>query len=155
MNSFTTELTVDRTPEEVFAAVTDVRAWFSESITGSATAVGAEFSFIDKSIPTSRIRVTELVPGRRIAWHVEDAYIAFIDQHDEWTDTRMTFDITPGAGGTTLRFTHHGLTPESACYRDCSRGWTSCVNTSLHALLTTGVGKPIPKSEAPEGHLAE
>ncbi|ATY15284.1 SRPBCC domain-containing protein [Amycolatopsis sp. AA4] len=154
MNSFTTELTVDRTPEEVFAAVTDVRGWFSESITGTATEVGDAFSFLDKSIPTSRIRVTELEPGRRISWHVEDAYLAFIDQHDEWNDTRMTFDITPGPAGTTLRFTHHGLTPDSACYRDCSRGWTSCVNTSLHALLTTGAGKPIPKSEAPEGHPA-
>lgn len=153
MNSFTTELTVDRTPEEVFAAITDVRAWFSESITGAATAVGDEFSFIDKSIPTSRIRVTELVPGRRVAWDVEDAYIAFIDQHDEWNDTRMSFDITPGADGTRLRFTHHGLTPDQACYRDCSRGWTSCVK-SLGTLLATGVGEPIPKSEAPEGHPA-
>lgn len=153
MNSFTTELTVDRTPEEVFAAITDVRAWFSESITGVAKAVGDAFSFIGKSIPTSRIRVTELVPGRRVAWHVEDAYIAFIDQHDEWNGTRMTFDITPAADGTRLRFTHHGLTPDRACYQDCSRGWTSCVQ-SLGTLLTTGVGEPIPKSAAPEGHLA-
>ncbi|OAP27534.1 hypothetical protein [Amycolatopsis rubida] len=37
MNSFTTELTVDRTPEEVFAAVTDVRSWFSKTITGAAS----------------------------------------------------------------------------------------------------------------------
>ncbi|WP_246412626.1 hypothetical protein [Amycolatopsis dendrobii] len=47
MNSFTTELTVDRTPEEVFAAVTDVRGWFSKTITGTATAVGDAFSFVD------------------------------------------------------------------------------------------------------------
>lgn len=150
MNSFTTELTVDRTPEEVFAAVTDVRAWFSKTITSTATAVGDAFSFVDKGIPSTRIRVTELVPGRRVAWHVEDAYVAFTDQPDEWTDTRMSFDITPGPNGTTLRFTHHGLTPDQACYRECSRGWTSCVNTSLHALLTTGVGEPIPESAAPQ-----
>lgn len=95
------------------------------------------------------------MPGRRVAWHVEDAYVAFVDQHDEWTGTRMSFDISPGPTGTTLRFTHHGLTPDQACYRECSRGWTNCVNTSLHALLTTGVGEPIPESAAPEGHLAE
>ncbi|WP_033292907.1 SRPBCC family protein [Amycolatopsis jejuensis] len=144
MNSFTTEITVDRTPEEVFTAITDVRAWFSKTITGNATKPGDEFSFVDKGIPSSRIQVTAAVPGRRIDWHVEEAYLAFVDEHDEWTGTSMTFDLTPTEGGTRLRFTHHGLTPDQSCYGECSQCWTGCVNTSLYELLTTGVGQPIP-----------
>ena len=142
-DSFTSEFTVDRTPEEVFAAVTDVRAWFSKTITGDSAAVGDEFSFVDQGITSSRIRVTEAVPGRRVVWHVEDAYLAFIDEHDEWTGTTMTFEIIPAGDRTVLRFTHHGLTPDRACYQDCSLGWNGCVNTSLKDLITTGTGRPI------------
>ncbi|SFQ70024.1 Activator of Hsp90 ATPase homolog 1-like protein [Amycolatopsis arida] len=141
-DDFTTEFIVDHTPDEVFAAINDVRAWFSETITGASAEVGDVFSFADEAITSGRIRVTDLVPGRRVAWHVEDA-------HDEWNDTTMTFEITRGEAGTTLRFTHHGLTPASACYRACSQGWTDCVNTSLRALITTGTGQPIPASVAP------
>jgi uncharacterized protein YndB with AHSA1/START domain len=143
MTDYTAEFTVERTPEEVYAAVTDVRAWFSKTITGDAAKTGDEFAFADKGITSSRIRVTEAVPGRRIVWHVEDAYLAFIDEHDEWTGTTMTFDISPAEDGTTLRFTHHGLTPERACYNDCSLGWDGCVTTSLQSLITTGTGRPI------------
>jgi uncharacterized protein YndB with AHSA1/START domain len=141
--SYATEFTVDRTPEEVFVAVTDVRAWFSKTITGDAAEVGDEFHFADSGITSSRIRIAESVPGRRVVWHVEDAYLAFIDEHDEWTGTSMTFEITPTTGGTTLRFTHEGLTPASVCYGDCSQGWDGCVSTSLHDLITSGTGRPI------------
>ncbi|WP_406631252.1 SRPBCC domain-containing protein [Amycolatopsis sp. WGS_07] len=139
---FTTGFTVDRSPDEVFAAVNDVRAWFSETITGASAQVGDVFSFTDKAITSGRIRVTGLVPGRQVTWHVEDA-------DDEWDDTEMTFEIARGEDGTTLRFTHDGLTPASTCYQLCVRGWTACVNTSLHALITTGAGRPFPASVAP------
>ena len=60
-----------------------------------------------------------------MVWHVVDSYLAFIDEHDEWTDTRAVFDITGDVHGTTLHFTHEGLTAaESACFESCSRGWT-------------------------------
>jgi uncharacterized protein YndB with AHSA1/START domain len=147
-DSYTTEFTVDRTPDEVFAAVTDVRGWWSETITGGTARAGDEFSFTDQGIPFSRIRVTDAVPGRRVAWRVEDAYLAFVDDHDEWTGTTVTFELTPTASGTALRFTHHGLRPVSACYQDCSRGWDYCFTTSLRDLITTGTGRPISKATA-------
>ncbi|WP_228032498.1 hypothetical protein [Mycolicibacterium sp. P9-22] len=51
-----------------------------------------------------------------------DSYLAFIDEHDEWTDTRAVFDITGDVHGTTLHFTHEDLTAaESACFESCSR----------------------------------
>lgn len=144
--SYTAEITVDRTPAEVFAAITDVRAWWNENVTGGTAEVGDEFHYADEGIRSSRIRLTDVVPGRWVGWRVEDAYLGFIDEHEEWNDTTITFEIAPAADGTTLRFTHHGLTPASACYRDCSRGWDFYINTSLRELITTGNGQPIPKA---------
>jgi hypothetical protein len=151
-------MTVDRTPEEVFEAVTNVRGWWSENIIGDTVAVGDEFVFTDDSafpgetaradtgIRFARFQLTEVVPGRRMVWHVVDSHLAFIAEHDEWTDTRAVFDITGDVHGTTLRFTHEGLTAaESACFESCSRGWTFYITQSLPQLITTGTGQPITR----------
>ena len=153
----TATMSVDRTPDEVFAAVTDVRGWWSQNIIGDTAALHDEFVFTDDSsypgeaarrrsgISFCRFQITEVVPGERVVWHVVDSRIDFIDDHDEWTGTDAVFDITPTAGGTTLRFVHEGLTAAgSACFAACSAGWTFYITTSLPQLITTGTGRPIP-----------
>ena len=44
--SFTTTITVDQNPSDVFAAICDVRAWWSQEIAGRAERVGDTFSII-------------------------------------------------------------------------------------------------------------
>lgn len=154
----TATMTVDRTPEEVFEAITNVRGWWSENIIGDTAALRDEFVFTDDSthpgetaqantgIRFARFQLTEVVPGQRVVWHVVDSYLAFIDDHDEWTDTNAVFDITTDVHGTTLRFTHEGLTAaESSCFESCSRGWTFYITQSLPQLITTGAGQPISR----------
>ena len=151
-------VTVDRTPEEVFAAITDVRGWWSANIIGNTTAAGDEFVFTDDSaypgeaarantgIRFARFQITDCVPGHRVVWHVVDAYLSFIDDHDEWTGTDAVFDLSTDGHRTTLQFTHTGLTAaESACFEDCSRGWTFYITRSLPELITTGAGQPITR----------
>lgn len=147
----TATISVDHTPEEVFAAITNVRGWWSETIIGRTADAGDEFVHYEDGdgIRFSRFRLTEVVPGRRIVWHVVDAYLTFIEDHDEWTDTRVVFDITAGPDGTTVRLTHEGLTAaDSACFEACSRGWTFYVTESLPRLIATGTGQPMPKPRA-------
>jgi regulatory protein YycH of two-component signal transduction system YycFG len=154
----TATMTVDRTPEEVFAAITNVRGWWSENLIGDTVALRDEFVFTDdsthagesaqtgKGIRFARFQLTEVVAGRRMVWHVVDSYLDFIDDHHEWTDTDVIFDITTDARGTTLHFTHEGLTvAESDCFEACSRGWTFYITKSLPQLITTGAGQPIPR----------
>ena len=138
---FTTAFTVPNSPEEVFAAVTDVRGWWSEDIRGRTDALG-EFDYRYQDLHRARIRVTELVPGRKVAWHVVENWFSFTRDQAEWTGTDVVFDIAPVPGGTELRLTHHGLTPDDECFEVCSDGWGTYVNDSLRTLLLTGRGSP-------------
>ena len=153
----TATMTVDQTPEQVFEAITNVRGWWNENLVGDTAAPHDEFVFTDDSthpgeaaqartgIRFARFQLTEVVPGQRVVWHVVDSDLTFIDDRDEWTDTNVIFDITTDAQGTTLHFTHEGLTAaESACFEACSRGWTFYITRSLPQLITTGAGQPIP-----------
>ncbi|MGC7101112.1 SRPBCC family protein [Amycolatopsis lurida] len=152
----TATMTIDKTPEEVFAAITDVRGWWSENLIGDTTALHDEFVFTDdieyagetarakKGIRFARFQLTEVVPGRRMVWRVVDADLTFIDDRDEWTGTSVVFDLTADERGTTLHFTHEGLTAaKSACFEACSRGWTFYITQSLPKLITTGTGQPM------------
>lgn len=65
--SFTTTFTVDRPPAEVFAAVTNVRGWWSEEIEGGTSAVGDEFEWIGTTLHPPRPGAGVRVPRRLIA----------------------------------------------------------------------------------------
>jgi hypothetical protein len=133
---------VDRSPQEVFDAVTDVRGWWSADIDGGTAEEGDEFTYRYGEMHRCRIRLTEVVPGRRVTWLVLENHFAFTRDRTEWTGTTMTFDIVAGDGGTELRFTHHGLVPDYECFDVCTDAWSISVGGSLRNLITTGEGQP-------------
>ncbi len=141
----TFSFTVDQSPDEVFAAVNDVRGWWSADLTGDTDRLGAEFTFIYEDIHRSTQKVTEWVPGKRVVWRVTDGYLSFVEQKDEWKGTEVVFDISRKGGKTELRFTHVGLTPEVECIEACTKGWSFYVLESLQPLITTGKGQPARK----------
>lgn len=159
-NSYTTTVTIDRSPAEVFDAINDVRGWWSEEVEGDTDRVGAEFAYrghddADTVEHLSRIRVTELVPGQRVVWQVLDNYMSFIDDQREWKGTEIRFELSPVATGTELRFTHVGLVPSYECFDVCKDAWALYIRNSLPAFVTTGVGLPIRRSErSPESVAA-
>jgi uncharacterized protein YndB with AHSA1/START domain len=142
MTSFSTAFAVPQSPDEVFAAITNVRGWWSGEIEGSTDALGAEFTYRYQEVHRSKQRITEFVPGRRIVWHVVDGYLGFVADKEEWTGTDITFDISPSNDGTEVRFTHVGLVPEGECFESCSSAWGFYLNNSLRDLITTGKGEP-------------
>jgi uncharacterized protein YndB with AHSA1/START domain len=142
---FTLTLSVDQSPEEVYAAVTNVRGWWSEALEGSSAAVGDEFTFRYKTLHRSTHRVTEAVPGKRVVWRTLDADLSHAKDRSEWTGTDVRFEIERKDGHTELRFTHVGLVPTFGCYEACSAGWSFVIGESLRALITTGKGKADPK----------
>ena len=140
--SYTTTFSVDRTPAEVFDAINNPRAWWSEEIEGSTEKIGEEFTFRVKDVHYSKIRVTERVPGEKVVWRVLDTYMNFIDDQSEWEDTEIRFELSEKDGTTEVRFTHAGLVPAYECFDVCSNAWGFYIGGSLRSLITTGEGMP-------------
>jgi hypothetical protein len=140
--NYTTSILVDQSPEEVFAAINNVRGWWSEEIEGDTDRLGAEFKFHQEDLHRSAHKITEFVPGKKVVWHTTDSYISFVKDKTEWKDTDVVFEIARKDGKTELRFTHVGLVPAIQCYGNCSGAWGFYINESLRSLITTGKGQP-------------
>lgn len=139
--NYTTGFTVDQTPEAVFAAINNVRGWWSEGIAGQADKIGARFTHSVLDLHRCDIEVKELVPGKKVVWTVVDNYFSFTEDETEWKDTEIVFEIARSGDKTELKFTHVGLVPEYECYNVCTDGWHTYIN-SLRDLITTGKGQP-------------
>jgi hypothetical protein len=142
---FTTSFTVDQSPKEVFDAVNNVRGWWSEEIEGRTDKPGAVFKFHYKDLHRSTQKIAELVPSRKVVWHVLEGQINFVKDTTEWNGTEIVFEIARKGGKTELRFTHIGLVLAIQCYGDCSGAWGFYINDSLRSLITMGKGKPAQK----------
>lgn len=122
-----------------FDVINDVRSWWTGDIEGRTDVVGDEFIYRHAGLHSSTHKVTELIPGKRIVWHVTDAHLTFIADPQEWVGTDITFDLVPhGDHHTEVRFVHVGLRPELGCFKDCAYGWRHYVEGSLQRLLATG-----------------
>jgi hypothetical protein len=148
--SFTTTFAVDQTADEAFAAINNVRGWWSGELEGSTDKLGDEFTYRYADVHQSRQKITELIPGQRVVWHVLDGYLDFVHDKAEWTGTDVVFDISEKAGKTEVRFTHVGLVPAYECFDSCSSAWGFYINSSLRDLITTGKGEPNPKEQRKE-----
>jgi Activator of Hsp90 ATPase homolog 1-like protein len=147
--NFTTSFTVDQTPEEAFSAITNVRGWWSEEIEGSTDKLDDEFTYHNEDIHHCKMRLTEVIPGKRVVWFVLDNYFNFTEDKSEWKGTEITFEVSEKGNQTEIRFTHLGLVPEYECFDVCSNAWGSYINGSLRSLITTGKGRPNQHNSRP------
>jgi hypothetical protein len=145
--NYTTSFTVDQTPEEAFAAINNVRGWWSGEIEGSTNKLGDEWTYRYKDIHYSKQKITELVPGKKIVWLVLDSSLNFVEDKKEWNGTKITFEIAKKGGKTQVAISHVGLVPEVECYDACSNAWGGYINSSLRNLITKGKGQPNPKEK--------
>lgn len=86
--SYSTIFSVDRPAQEVFDAINNVAGWWSKQVVGVTDRVGGEFDYHYQDAHSCNLRVTELVPGRRVAWHVMDNYFNFVQDQDEAAASR-------------------------------------------------------------------
>jgi uncharacterized protein YndB with AHSA1/START domain len=140
---------VDKTPKEVFAAVSNPRGWWGAGIEGGTEMLNDEFTYRHKEFHYTRHKLIEVVPNRKMVWLTTESLLSFIEDKEEWTGSKLVFEITDNNGRTELRFTHEGLQPDNECYDACSKGWSYYIG-SLKDLITKGEGKPDPAAFAQE-----
>ena len=145
--SYTISYMVDQSQQEVFDAINNVREWWSGEIDGRTDKLGAEFTYRYQDLHRTTQKITELVPGKKVVWHIVDSHINFVQDKAEWNGTDVVFEIERKGARTELRFTHVGLVPAIECYGDCSGAWGFYINDSLRGLITTGEGQPNKKEE--------
>jgi hypothetical protein len=137
---FTTTILVEQAPETVLNTLLNVRSWWSglydESFEGSSEKIGDEFSFLaGGGVHYTKQKLVELVPNKKIVWIVTESNLSFVDTTDEWTGTKISFDILPEGNKTKVVFTHIGLVPTFECYDSCAPAWTQYMQERLtHAL---------------------
>ncbi len=141
----TISLLVNKSPAEAYAAINNVRGWWSEKIAEPTDEVGKEWVYRYKDIHYRKQKTSELALNEKVVWEVTDSALNFTKDTAEWTGTRPQFDITQKGDRTEIRFTHKGLDPTDECFEACVGGWNYFINTSLKSLIETGKGKPNPE----------
>jgi hypothetical protein len=135
---------VDKSPEEAFAGVNNVRGWWSGEVNGKTAHVGDEFTYRVAGAHYSKQKITECIPGAKVVWRVTESKLDFVEVTDEWTGTDIVFEIVKKGDKTEVRFTHVGLAPNTECYGSCSNAWGQLINGNLRQLILTGKSQPSP-----------
>src|SRR5436190_18509351 len=108
--------------EEVFHAITDVTKWWSNDFEGSSTNLNDEFIINHPGQHYSKQKLVEVIPGKKLVWLVTESKLDWIkNNREEWTNTKMIFEISTKDDKTILHFTHEGLVPENECYAMCEK----------------------------------
>jgi hypothetical protein len=139
---FTLSLLTDQSPEKVFQSVNNVRKWwsgyYSEEVIGGTEKLNDEFSFsAGEGVHFTRHKLVEVIPNRKVVWLTTESKLNFIQKQDEWTGSKVIFEISQIGNKTELVFTHEGLNPEAECYEACAPAWTQYLQGKLLPLINS------------------
>ena len=138
-------ITVNATVKEVFKNINSVTKWWTDDLEGSSQKLNDEFTVQFGDVHVSRQKLIEVVPDKKVVWLVTDSKLNFIKDKQEWTNTKISFELSQHDNKTQINFTHTGLVPQIECYNSCVKGWDYYIKGSLFKLLTEGKGTPESK----------
>ena len=139
--SYGTSIEVTADPADVFDRINAVPKWFKDKgFEGSSTKLNDEFIFCygdGDHAHYSKQRLAEFIPAKKVVWLVTDSKINWIPNNkEEWTNTKMVFELNAKGDKTVLNFTHEGLVPELNCYPDTVLGWDMIIKDWLFNFIT-------------------
>lgn len=138
-NSYTTTIEVSQSSEEVFNAICNITKWWSHDFAGNSSHPGDEFIIHHPNQHYCKQKLIEFTPNEKIVWLVTESKLYWLKtDQQEWTNTKMHFQISSVNDKVKLQFTHEGLTPEKECYTMCEQGWDIVIRNWLYHYITTG-----------------
>jgi uncharacterized protein YndB with AHSA1/START domain len=126
---------IKATPEKVYKAVTTqegIESWWCKNTTAKPEVGFVNIFTFGKD--RSEMKVTELAPNKGTEWKC-------IKSTDEWTGTKISFDLEEKSGDTILRFAHEGWKAPTDMYAVCNYHWALFMK-SLKSFCETGAGTP-------------
>jgi uncharacterized protein YndB with AHSA1/START domain len=108
-------IAIEALPEKVFPLVATAggfRQWWAADVIEDDNV--AELGFFNRTT-VYRLRLARSVGPRDAEWHCLTG--------QEWSGTRLCFDLTHSNGKTLVRFTHAGWTTETDYFVACTATW--------------------------------
>jgi hypothetical protein len=144
MQNYSTGVEVAASLEDVFNHINDVSKWWVREAAGICTEfegnssnLGDEFILRHGDVHYSKHKLIEVIPNKKVVWLVTDSKLTWIKENkQEWTSTKMTFEIVPDGEKTSLIFTHEGLVPQLECYEHCVHFWDRVIKEWLYNHIT-------------------
>jgi hypothetical protein len=135
--SYSATIEVALSPGDVFTKITDISKWWTKDIKGQTKLLNDEFIICSDCGHYSKHKLIEVIPDKKVVCLVTESKLDWVEKDkEEWTNTRMVFEIVPKGDMTELKFTHQGLVPELESYSNCVRGWDMFIKQSLYNFMT-------------------
>ena len=141
LESFTASIEVAKFQSEVFRIITaDVSKWWGgKDLSGCSTKLNDEFVVHHTGAHYSKQKLVEVIADKKVVWFVTESVLHWLqNDRQEWTNTKMIFEMSTIKDKTILSFTHQGLVPVKECYEKCAQGWTMVIKDWLFHYITEG-----------------
>jgi hypothetical protein len=141
LESFTASIEVAKSPMEVFRIITsDVSKWWGgKDLSGHSSKLNDEFVVHHQGAHYSKQKLIKVIPDKEVVWLVSESVLHWLEKDkQEWTNTKMIFEMSAIEDKTILFFTHQGLVPAKECYSKCEQGWTMVIKDWLFHYITDG-----------------
>ena len=137
--NFTMSIEVEQSPQDIFNCIKEVSKWWSKDFEGTGAELNDEFIIHHPGAHFSKQKLVEIIPAKKIVWLVTDSNLTWLQKDkQEWTNTKMIFEVSTMEGKTFLCFTHQGLVPAKECYAKCEQGWTMVIKDWLFHYISEG-----------------
>jgi hypothetical protein len=139
--NYSATIEVSASPRDVFAHINDISNWwatpaFKGEFEGQSTKLNDEFIVRFGGMHYSKQKLIVFIPDNKVVWIVTESLLNWIERDkEEWTGTKMIFELTTKEDQTVLNFTHEGLVPEAECYTNCVSGWDMLIKDRLYNYL--------------------
>jgi hypothetical protein len=141
--SFTTSIMVEQSLQDVFNGIKEVSKWWSKDFEGGSNQLNDVFIIHHPNQHYSKQKLVEVITNTKMVWLVTESTLHWLQKdRQEWTNTKMIFEMTRVGDKTFIHFTHEGLIPEKECYTMCENGWTMIIKSWLFHFITYGTESP-------------